>query len=120
VSFDTSRAGIMRLTLGPDAVQGAVKHFARTSRWPDYIIDLLKGTPIPEKLQDMGLEARAKELSDQAIRDSRPSGLLPEEEAEIVVAPLRDVEWKPIDVDMIGVCRCCGQKHLDRSPLCGS
>jgi hypothetical protein len=109
-----------RIVLGPDAVQGAVKHYARTARWPEYIVEALKGTPVPEKLQAMGDEARAKELYDQAIRDTRPSGLLPEEEAEIVVEPTREVEVKWWEPDMTGCCRYCGIRHLDRGPLCGS
>ena len=110
----------MRLTLGPDAVQGAVKHFARTARWPEYIVEALKGVPVPEKLQAMGDEARVKELSDQAIRDSRPSGLLPEEEVEIAVEAPREVEYRPIDIDTSKTCRYCGVKHLERGRLCGS
>jgi hypothetical protein len=109
----------MKLWLGHDAVQSAVKHYARTNRWPDYIVEALKGTPIPDKLQQMGNVERAKELSDQAIRDSRPSGLLPEEEAEIVIEPPREVEHRAIEIDTSKTCRWCGQKHLEERVLCG-
>jgi hypothetical protein len=108
--------------LGPMVRGLAVKHYARFGVWGQDLLIRLRGAPVPPALINEGVIARARELADQAIRDARPSGLLPEEEVELAAPTRIEVErraWQ--GPDLSATCSGCGQKTVvdDRCTLCG-
>ena len=100
----------MKLRLGPETVKGYIAYYARCGKWPAFFLEQLRGVDVPKEMQDKADVARVEELERQAIRDTRPSGLLQEEEEEIArTEPKREQReikrWEP---DMTGVCPHCG------------
>lgn len=112
----------MKLLLGPMVRELAVKHYARFGVWGQDLLLRLRGAPVPPALVNEGVIARAKELADQATRDARQSGLLPEEEIELAAPAVFHVERRAwAGPDMSFTCGGCGQKKVvdGHCTLCG-
>jgi hypothetical protein len=71
---------MVKISIGPMMRAHATKYWSRFERWPEDLLLMLRGQPVPDQLVQEAKMLRVIEKKNQEIRDSRPSGLLPEEE----------------------------------------
>lgn len=116
----------MKLLIGPMTAGVYVGFYAKTGRWPDILMEQLRGVLVPEELQKRGDAARKEELEKQTVRDTRPSGLLEEEEAELsklegARVTSYDLRWeKRWEPNVEGLCPHCGNRHPTGEMRCGT